>query len=183
MTQLVFVELGGLDYIRAEILFLIDGNLNFTANTTSLWVSSHEVDELLNGVVIWACSNVQKQAVFWLQVFADTLEEPLVGIDLSIISMLDAEHKVDTTAFKKVLRETKVPRRNLEAMKHVGWDLVLRDAFVHYVTHITHLEFLVAVQLHKALLEKHFFIEETFIASQRLHAGWNVIVAIGNHGN
>lgn len=58
MTQLVFVELGGLDYIRAEILFLIDGNLNFTANTTSLWVSSHEVDELLNGVVIWACSNV-----------------------------------------------------------------------------------------------------------------------------
>ena len=58
MTQLVFVELGGLDYIRAEILFFIDGNLDFTADATSLWVSSHEVDELLNSIVIRARSNV-----------------------------------------------------------------------------------------------------------------------------
>ena len=183
MTQLVFVELGGLDYIRAEILFLIDGDLDFTTDATSLRVSSHEVDELLNGVVIRACSNVKKQAVFWLQVFADTLEEPLVGVDFSIISVLDAEHKVDTTAFKVVLSETKVPRGDLEAMKHVGWHLVLGDAFVHYVAHITHLEFLITVQLHKSLLKQHFFIEEAFITSQRLHARRNVIVAISDHGN
>lgn len=146
-------------------------------------MSSHEVDELLNGVVIRACSNVKKQAVFWLQVFADTLEEPLVGIDLSIISMLHAEHKVDTTSFEIVLSEAEVPRSDLEAVEHISRDFFLRDAFVHYITQITHLEFLIAVQLHKALLEKHFLVKEAFIAGQRLHAGRDVIVAIGDHGN
>ena len=183
MTQLVFVVLGGLNNIGAEILLVVDGNLDFATNAPSLWMSSHEVDKLLNGVVIRACANVKKQAVFGLQVFTDALEEPLVGIDLSIISMLDAEHKVDSAAFKEVFSETKVPRRDLEAMKHVGRDLVLMNTFVHYVSHIAHLEFLIAVQLHKALLKQNFLIEETFFTSQRLHAGWNVIVTIGDHGN
>ena len=119
--------------------------LNFTADSTSLWVRSHKVDELLNRVVIRTRSNVKQQAVLRLQILADTLEEPLVGIDLTVVSMLDTEHKVDAAAAKKVLIKTEVPRSDLEAMKHIGWNLIRIDTIVHNVSHVSHLEILIAI--------------------------------------
>ena len=42
-----------------------------------------------------------------------------MGIDLAVISMLDAEHEVDSAACKFSLNEVEVPCRDLEAMKDI----------------------------------------------------------------
>ena len=57
-----------------------------------------------------------------------------MGIDLAVISLLDAEHEVDSAASKEVLSEAKVPCRDLEAMKDICRNLCRIDVIVHDVT-------------------------------------------------
>ena len=42
-----------------------------------------------------------------------------MGVDLTIISLLDTKHEVDSAAIKVVLSETEVSCRDLEAMKDI----------------------------------------------------------------
>ena len=49
--------------------------------------------------MIWARSNVQHQGEFRLEILAQGEEEPLVRVDFSIVSLLDAETEVDSAPF------------------------------------------------------------------------------------
>lgn len=142
---------------------------------------THEVDELLDGVIIRASTNIKHQAVFGLQVLADALEEPLVRVDLTIISVLDAEHEIDSTTSQVVSLDTEVPSRDLETVQKIAGNLIRINALVHDITHVAHLKVLVTIQLHETFLEEDFFIEEAFLASQRLHADRNIVVSISDH--
>ena len=166
MSELILVKLRGLDKIRTEILASIDIYLNFTAHTTSLRMLAHEVDEFLDGIVVWACSNIKHQTVLWLQVLADTLEEPLMRVDFTIVSVLDAEHEVDTSTTQVVSLDAKVPSCDLKAVQNIAGNLFRVNTLVHDITHIAHLEFFFTIELHETFLEEDFLIKEAFFTSQ-----------------
>ena len=49
-------------------------------------------------------------------------------------------------------------------MKKVTRYLFGRNSFVHDITHVFHLEFIVSVSFHEAFLEQNFLVKEAFIA-------------------
>ena len=95
MTELVLIELGSLNH-KGWVLILLDVNLDLTANTSSLGVFAHEIVEFLNSIFVRSRSNVEQKGELRLEILADTLEEPTMGVDLAVITLLDAEHKVDS---------------------------------------------------------------------------------------
>ena len=98
VPQFVLVKLSNLHHITGGTCILTDIDLYFTADTTCLWMLPHTFEELLKGISIWACSNVEHQCELWLQVLADSLEEPLVRVNLAIIPLFHAEHEIDAPA-------------------------------------------------------------------------------------
>ena len=97
--------------------------------------------------------------------------------------MLHAEHKVDAASAQVVRLDSEVPRRDLEAVEDVAGHLVGVDALVHDVTYVHHLELLVTIELHEALLEKDFLVEETLLTSQCFEALWDIVIAISDNND
>ena len=126
-------------------------------------MSPHELVKLLNGVGIWARSNVKHESKLWLHILANGLEEPLVRVDLTIVAMLDAKHEVDAAALEHIRINIKVPRSRLETVKQVGWVLIDGHFRIHHVTHVLHLELVVSIDLHEVLLEEQLLIEELLL--------------------
>ena len=161
----------------------MDINLNFSTNTTGLRVSAHEVVQLHKSIVVWARSNVEHHTVLRLQELADALEEPLVRVDLSIVSLLDTEHEIDSSAAQYGIIDSEVPRRSLEAMENVGWDLFVFNVLFHHITHLLHGEFSLSVRFHETFLEQNLFIEQAFLTHKNFHACRNFIISIDNESD
>lgn len=183
MAKLILVELGRLDHVRGAASLRAEFDLDFTADTTCLGVLLHEVVKLLNGVQIGARSNIKQQAVLRLKILADGLEEPLMRIDLSIVALLNTEHEVDTSPLEDVLLNAKVPRGHLEAMQQVRGNFRRVAVRIHDVTNVFHLELVVTVDIHEALLEKDLLVEEFLFTRQNLEACGDPVVAIDNAHN
>ena len=66
---------------------------------------THVIVQLLDGIRIGSCSDIEQEAVLRLEEFAHGLEEPLVRVDLTIITVFDAEHDVHTPALQVVFLE------------------------------------------------------------------------------
>ena len=105
-------------------------------------------------IIISLCSYVKHKHHFRFQILANSLEEPFVRVDLTIVTLLDAEHEVDAATLENLLLNAEVPGCDLEAMKQIGRNLVLGDFLVHDVTHLLHLKLVVFAKLHEALLEQ-----------------------------
>ena len=73
-------------------------NLNLSTDTTGLRMITHVIVQFLDGISIRSCSNVEQEAVLWLEEFAHSLEEPLVRVNLTIVSLFYTEHEVDAAA-------------------------------------------------------------------------------------
>jgi hypothetical protein len=73
-------------------------DLDLTAATSTIFVSLHMSVQFEQGILVWSCSNIEHQAQFRLQVLANALKEPPMGINFSIVSMLDAKANVDTSS-------------------------------------------------------------------------------------
>jgi len=136
----------------------LDLDLDFTAYASSLGMFAHEIVQFLNSVGIWARSNIQQKRELGLEVLADTLEEPFVRVDFTVITLLDAEHEVDPASLEQGLVYAKVPRCALKAMQKVVWHILGIHLWVTHISHVLHLELLVTIQVHKALLEEDFFV-------------------------
>jgi len=54
--------------------------------------------ELGDCVVIGSGTNVKHEGVLWLDVFADTLEEPLVTVNLTIVSLFEGKDEIDSSS-------------------------------------------------------------------------------------
>ena len=141
----------------------------------------HEVVQLLDCIGVGTRSNIKHQRELWLDILANCLEEPFVGVDLAIITLFDAEHEVDTSSFKHIGVDPEVPRRNLEAMQQVSWMLFSGNIWIHDVADILHLKFIVAVDLHKILLEENLLIKELLLSRQNFKACRNLVISVTNY--
>ena len=92
---------------------------------------THVIVQLLDGIRVGSRSNIEQEAVLRLEEFAHGLEEPLVRVDLTIVALFDAEHKVDAAALQNLILNAEVPGRGLETVQDVGGDLVFRHSWVH----------------------------------------------------
>jgi hypothetical protein len=111
----------------------------------------HVLVELVNGIVVRPCSNIKHETKLWFQVLTNSLEEPLVTINLTVISVLNGEHEVDPSCLKVVLLQTEVPSTNLKHMDNVARYL---STLVHQVSHIHELIFTISVLGHETFLFK-----------------------------
>ena len=59
---------------------------------------THVIVQLLDGIRIGSRSDIEQEAVLRLEEFAHGLEEPLVRVNLTIISLFDTEHEIDAAA-------------------------------------------------------------------------------------
>ena len=93
------------------------------------------------GILVWSCSNIEHQAQFRLQVLANALKEPPMGVNFSIVSMLDAEANVDTSSLQHVVIETYIPSSDLKDMQKIAGHVLVVDLLVHDFSERLHFEF------------------------------------------
>ena len=114
---------------------------------------THVIVQLLDGIRIWSRSDIEQEAVLRLEAFAHGLEEPLVRVDLTIVTLFNAEHEVNAAALQDLILYTEVPSSSLETVQNVGWDLILRYSWVHDLRKLFHGKLLVLVDVHEAFLK------------------------------
>ncbi len=94
-----------------------------------------------------------------------------MGVDFSIITMLDAKADMDTTSLQYIFCQTDIPSCDLKHMKQIGWQVFIFNRFVHKVSDRLHLESaFLTVSLSKALLLEDALIVETFFFSELFEA-------------
>ena len=121
---------------------------------------------------------IEQKGEVGLKVLANTLEKPSVGVNLPVIALFYAKHKVYSAALKKCIFDAKIPCRALEDMQDICWYFLGGNALIHDVTHVLHFEVAIAVNVHKSLLEENFFVKEPFITSDLFKAARDIFVAI-----
>ena len=125
----------------------------------------HVVIQALQRVIIWPCTDVEQKAVLGFKVLADGLEEPLVRVNLAIISLFNTEHEVYSMAPELLIFNAKVPGRHLEAVQDIARGLFFRHFLVHDVFHLFHGVVLVFVDVHEPFLEENLFIQKALLTS------------------
>lgn len=115
MTKFVLEKLSKLD--EASTWNTVDINLNFTATSSGVLVDVHVADQFLYWVWVRSCTYVKDYTILGPYLRTNALEKPLVTVDFSIVPLLNSENKVDSVAFKYLLRQSKVPGRDHKTMK------------------------------------------------------------------
>ena len=105
----------------------------------------HVVVKLLNRVLVRSSAYIEQKSVVGLEILANTLKEPFVRVNLAVVALLDAEHKIYSASLKQCIFDAKVPCCALEDMQNICWNFFGRDTFIHYVTHVLHLEVAITV--------------------------------------
>lgn len=73
--------------------------------------------ELEQGVLVSTSSNIKHKTELWLKVFANTLEEPTMRVDLTIVTVLYAEANVHASSLQIVFVEAHIPCCDLPDME------------------------------------------------------------------
>lgn len=73
------------------VLYLFRLQTHIAANTSNMRSSPHIVVHLVERFRVGSQSHVKKNRIFWLQLVANTIKEPVVGGKLSTILVFDAE--------------------------------------------------------------------------------------------
>lgn len=101
MAEFVFVKLCELDEGRISNRLHI--NLDFSAAATRVLVDVHVTDQLLDRVCVRSGTNVKDYTVFRSDLWANTLEKPLVTVNFSVVSMFDSKNEIDPVACEHFL--------------------------------------------------------------------------------
>lgn len=141
---------------------------------------SHEVVKLLESIVVRFSTDIKHKTVLRLKILANSLEEPFVRINFAIVPLLDAEHEINTSSFKDFRVNSKIPSCALKAMENISGDFIIFDVIVHNISHGLHLEIVVTIRVHEALLEQNFFVKETFLTCHEFETRRNTIVTIND---
>lgn len=127
--------------------------------------------KLEQSVVISPRSNIEHEAQLRLEELADTLEEPLVRVDLAVVAVLDAKADVNAPSFKDVIGEADIPSRYLENVQKIVGNVFVFDTLVHDVTKGAHADFSSSnVTCRKTLLLKDRLVEEALFPRELLKA-------------
>jgi hypothetical protein len=96
VTELIFVVLREL--YEGSLTESCNIDLDLTAASSAIWMQVHVPNELLQGMLVWPRTDIEHNAVFRPDMCANTLEEPLMTIDLAVISLFNSENEVDPIA-------------------------------------------------------------------------------------
>ena len=182
MTKLVFIVLCCLYKIACTWCSSISLNiyLDFSTYSSCLLVSNHILIQFLDCIVVWSSTNIKEEAKFRLQEFTNTLKEPFVRINFSVISLFYAEHKVDSASFEHILGESKVPSCDLEAVQGVRRNFRRIYALYHDVTHVFHFPIAISICGHEPFLKENLFIQKFLLPSKLFETFWDPLIPITN---
>ena len=65
------------------------------------------------------CTDIKHKTLVWFQILAEPLEEPLVTVDLSIVSLLHSKYKVYSSSFQDIIFKSEIPGLNLEHVNDI----------------------------------------------------------------
>ena len=150
--------------------------LDLTTASSTILILKHVFIELRNGIFVGSRTNIKHERILGLQILTDSLEEPLVTINFTIIPLFDSKNKVDSPTFEGFIIETEVPGANLEKMEDVLWYVL--DLLVHQLIHGLHLPFSFSVLLHETLLFKNLNIEKLVFGSVFFESFGDPLVAV-----
>lgn len=132
MPKLVLIELGYLDPVLwggHALSFKV--NFDLTAAPTRPRVRKHMLVKFDDRIRHGFRPDVKQQGEVGFQELADSLEEPLVTVNLAVVAVLQPKHKVNPMGLERVILHTKVHGSQLEQMQEVGWMLAFRDIPIH----------------------------------------------------
>ena len=184
MSEFVLEKLDSLDKVGGDpSLAFIGGqiDLDFTTAATTRVVVLHVSVQLHEGVVVDACTGIKHKAVLGFDVLADTLEEPSMRVNLTIVPMLDSEAQMDTPSLEHVICETHIPSSHLEHVEDVLRDFLLGHVLVHDVLQVAELKVALGVLVHEAFLNEHALIEKALVSGKLLEAFSDLVVSITDH--
>ena len=155
---------------------------DLTAASSTIIILEHVLIELCDGIVVGSGTDIKHECILRLQVLADTLEEPLMTIDFTVISLFNSENEINSSTFEGLIIESEIPGANLEKMQDVlGY---IFDFLVHQLIHSLHLPLSISVLLHETLLFENFDIKELIFRCIFLERFWNPFISITNeHDN
>jgi hypothetical protein len=182
MTEFILKKLGYFDEVRHIDSFLSGKvNLDFSTATSTIFIVQHIFEKFGNCVVVWSCSNIKHQSEFWLDVFANTLEEPFMTVDFSVISLLHRKDEINSSSLQRFVVESKVPSANLKQMQDIFWNslYILVINFVHRL----HSQLLVSILSHESFLNQQVNIKKLFLCSILSERFWNLFKTITNAHN
>ena len=144
---------------------------NFSANTAATIIHLHVFIKLCDSIVISSGTDVKHECIFRLKVLADALEEPLMRVNLTIVTLLQSKNEIDSSTVKLVsVFEAKVPSAYLEQMEHVCRDVFSLDIVLHQLLHSLHSPFSLSFLNHVSFSFQEIFIKE-FVFSGKLFKG------------
>ena len=73
--------------------------------------------QFLDGVGFRSRTNVQHQGELRFDVLANSLEKLPMRINFAIVSVFDAKHEIDASAFEDIIFDAKIPRGHLKAVQ------------------------------------------------------------------
>lgn len=139
--------------------------------------------ELGDCVVIGSGTNIKHEGVLWLDVLADALEEPLVTVDLTIVSLFEGKDEVDSSSVQRLLFKAEVPGACLEQVEAVLLDLLFWDTF-HQLLHGLHFPFAGSLILgHVTIILKIFNVKELIFGGKLFELFSDLLVTITNQDN
>lgn len=98
-----------------------------------------------------------------------------MGINFSIVSLLNSKDKINATSLEYVISESEVPTLHLKHVNYVGGGLY---SGVHQIPHLLHLKLPIPILLHKPLLRHHIQIKELLLCCIFLETLRNPLVPI-----
>jgi hypothetical protein len=93
---------------RVTHLHVVEINFNLTAAASGARVVQHVLVQLYQRVVGRLGADIKHHHLFRFDELANALEKPLVRVDLPIIAMFDAKHKVYPVRFQNVELEPEI---------------------------------------------------------------------------
>ena len=137
--------------------------------------------KLNKSIVVHLSSNIEHEAQLWFEIFAQSLEEPFVRIDFAIISMLNGEHYVHSTAFQNIILKADIPSSHLENVKNIFWMIFFRNIIIHNILERPHFVHVLIILRHKFLRDQQIFIKKAFISSELFEGFRNAVIAITDY--
>ena len=94
-------------------------------------VCFHVRVQFQKSILVHLGANIEHEAILGFQILADSLEKPLVGVDLAIVAMLDSKHYVHSSALQNVFLQTQIPSRHLPHVKQISWMIFTGNRWIH----------------------------------------------------
>lgn len=103
-------------------------------------------------------------------------------VDLTIISLLEAKHEIDSSSLELFLLQAEIPGADLEQVKAVLWERISGKVLVHELIHSLH--FPLATNLfHVAVLSEIALIKEFMLDGIVLERLWYSVITITDYGD